>query len=94
MNMIASGISGGRRITPDHVVTSSPRKAFRKLPLACLDQHLSQMPNALGVIGHRQAVLSLLQLKFNLPDISDTRLNDLPRGLFCWVMGFHFNLRV
>jgi hypothetical protein len=37
MNMTVSGISGERRSPPDHVVTSSPRKALRKLPLARLD---------------------------------------------------------
>ena len=42
-----------------------PRGQF---PLACLAEHVAQLPDALSVIGHSQAALGLFEFKLDLPD--------------------------
>ena len=39
-----------------------------EFPLARLAKHAAQLSNTLGVIGHPQAMLGLMELEFNLPD--------------------------
>jgi hypothetical protein len=45
------------------VMLSPLRQTVREFPLARFDQHLAQLPDALGVVGQRHAVLGLLQLE-------------------------------
>ena len=41
-----------------------------QFPLARLDQHVAQLPDALGVIRQCHAVLGFLQLELNLTDVA------------------------
>ncbi len=63
-----------------------PRGQF---PLACLAEHVAQLPDALSVIGHSQAALGLFEFKLDLPDrgvrfaVHLTRPSLLPRRDDC-----------
>ena len=84
----------GRSLRGSELLFPLHCQGAREFPLACLAQHVAQLPDTLGVEGHAHAVLGLVEFEFNLPDAVGQRLRRLHLGTTVNALGGRWETEV